>query len=264
MNKPKYFYPLLTTFFTISVVCVSLSVSCIWLVDRCVTPPSITLFLLPGALVIALMVTISRYVWRTWRYTKQLTKASLYLPEPLQALIQELGIDRQIVVLVRSSQPLVFCFGLLRPQICISTGLIDLLSSAQLRAALLHEDYHRQHLDPLRILLVDAVAKVLFFLPIIADWASYVKTRRELAADAYAIEQVGKSPLAGALHRLLTLSTSPVRPTAGIATAGMSANATRIAALLGERCAVAPVSPRSLVQSIAVIWLICLFFRAVM
>ncbi|HEX6383248.1 MAG TPA: M48 family metalloprotease [Anaerolineae bacterium] len=47
-----------------------------------------------------------------------------------------LGELEQVVVL-HTSVPLAFCFGLLKPHVCISTGLVDTLTVAELKAVLL-------------------------------------------------------------------------------------------------------------------------------
>lgn len=258
VKKHRYVSILLTGFFLVSLACVSFSVNCTWLIDHCLTPQSGVPRLLAGAFITASALVLLLSIWRTRCYARQLMTAALDLPAALQTLIQDLGVDQRAVVLVGSSEPLVFCFGFLRPRICISTALVDWLSSTQLSAALLHEDYHRQQLDPLRITLVDAFATVLFFLPVVAEWAVYFKTGRELAADAYAVTRVGRAALAGALHRLLLMSSSSTTREAGIALTAMSTNAARLAALLGEHYAMQPVSSRSLLHSTTAVWLFCL------
>lgn len=57
------------------------------------------------------------------------------------------------VDVVRSEQPYAYCYGLLRPRICLSTGLVHLLDDEELEAVLLHERYHLQNYDPLKIVL---------------------------------------------------------------------------------------------------------------
>jgi len=135
---------------------------------------------------------------------------------------------------------------------------VDLLSTSQLQAVLLHEDYHRQRFDPLRILAVKSISSALFFLPFIHEWCHIFEIKLELDADHYAVQRTSRSALAGALHNLLQpsskiLSISPL----GVITAGLSANSARIAALLGERSKPEQIPLKSLISSTAIIWTIC-------
>jgi Zn-dependent protease with chaperone function len=166
------------------------------------------------------------------------------------------GIQASDFILIESSEPVAFCFGFFHPRICLSTGFITLLSKTQLRAAVLHEDYHRQKFDPLRILLLEVFTKALFFLPVVQEYSRLYKIQLELAADRYAVERAGKAALAGALHRLINSVSNP-NPSYGII-AGISANSARIAALLGDRSLKQAISLRSLLLSSLIIWLLCL------
>jgi hypothetical protein len=135
---------------------------------------------------------------------------------------------------------------------------VALLPSAQLQAVLLHEDYHRQRFDPLRILVVRTISAALFFLPFVREWRRLFEIKLELDADRYAVHQTSKAALAGALHRLLNYSPSPLSISeAGIITAGLSANTARIAALLGERAEPERISLKSVISSTAILWGIC-------
>ena len=150
-------------------------------------------------------------LWRTTRYTCQLLQCSqVPLSSDLNTQIRQWGLHTSHMALIQSAEPLAFCFGFLKPRICLSTGFVRLLPEAQLRAALLHEDYHRQQFDPLRLLLVDTLSTALFFLPVVREWRTLFKIKLELKADRYAAQTVGKAHLAGALHRVL--SYAPVAP----------------------------------------------------
>ncbi len=153
------------------------------------------------------MYLVSRRLWHSHCFLACLKLVpvldrSLALSPQVISLCAELGLTQRIVVL--STQiPMAFCFGLLRPRICISTGLLATLSDKELKAVLLHEDHHQRHYDPLRTLVIDGIAALLFFLPIVAEWRDLFRTATELAADRHAISAAGRSPLAGALHKLL-------------------------------------------------------------
>jgi Zn-dependent protease with chaperone function len=154
------------------------------------------------------MYLVSRRLWHSYSFLARLNLASglnrsLALPPQVISLCAELGLTQRMVVL-STEVPIAFCFGLLRPRICVSTGLLATLTDKELKAVLLHEDHHQRHYDPLRTLVVDGVAAVLFFLPIVAEWRDLFRTATELAADRHAIRTTGRAPLAGALHKLFT------------------------------------------------------------
>jgi Zn-dependent protease with chaperone function len=253
-SKPTLFTGLLL----LALACVSLVNLCSWIIHWCLDADFVKQTILIAALLTIGLLAVAWQLWRTSQYTRQLLSyAHISLPLHLESLIAEFGLDTAQVAFIQSPQPMAFCFGFLRPRICLSTSLVDLLSTPQLQAALLHEDYHRRRFDPLRILLVEAIGAALFFLPVVQEWRTLYKIKLELNADRYAVEKAGKAALAGALHRLLSYSAASMS-FANVVTAGISANSARIAALLGERSAQQQISARSFVRSAAILWALCL------
>lgn len=103
-------------------------------------------------------------------------------------------------------KPLVFCFGSLKPKICISSTFVKKLSNSELRAVLLHEQYHLLTWEPIRMLVVKIITKVLFFVPGLKSLANQYFIFSELAADDWAIRKSkNKSPLAQAVYKTLQL-----------------------------------------------------------
>ncbi|MBZ0294896.1 MAG: M56 family metallopeptidase [Anaerolineae bacterium] len=256
-NRPLY--NLSTSALLLAIICIGTVSLCGWLVAWCLSgTPFKQIFLVMILLSIGLF-TLLRQIRRTQRCIGDLLlSAEAALPEHLQMQIAQRGIDRSNIILVQSAEPLAFCSGFLKPHICLSTGLVDLLSPAQLQAVLLHEDYHRQRFDPLRILVVRAISAALFFLPFVREWRRLFEIKLELEADRYAVSLSSKVALAGALHQLLNYSPSRLSISeAGIITAGLSANTARIAALLGERANPEQISRKSVISSTAILWVIC-------
>ncbi len=100
-----------------------------------------------------------------------------------------------------------FCYGLLSPRICLTTGLLELLDDDELDALLLHERYHVQCRDPLKALLSGTWAAGLFFLPLAQDLRNrYLRAKEIEADDAAALTDEGQRqmPLASALLKVLT------------------------------------------------------------
>lgn len=218
-----------------------------------------------GGMVIVLGIgvyLVLRRLWHSYRFLASLNLASvsdpsLALPPQLTSLCTELGLTRRIVVLP-TQVPLAFCFGLLRPRICISTGLLATLTDKELQAVLLHENHHRRHYDPLRTLVVDAVAALLFFLPIVAEWRLLFRAATELAADRYAISTIGRSALAGALYKLITHPLAAQDSSLDSGVTGLSATEARLAYLLEDIPLRWHFSPHRLLKSTLFLLLFCL------
>ena len=206
-------------------------------------------------LVFGVSVLISR-LWKTYRFVIGLHSASISVPPThLTQLVTDLGLSPNVVVLA-SEVPIAFCFGLLRPRICVSTGLAEALTEKELMAVLLHEDHHRRHYDPLRQLLAEVLAAVLFFLPIAAELRDMFVTTTEIEADRRAVRLAGRPALARALHKMLTHPLATRLPrAAGIS--GLSATSVRIDELLTDRPAAMRLSAHSLVTSSLIIMLWC-------
>lgn len=194
-------------------------------------------------------------IWKTSRFVSGLLPTRITTPQRLGGLCAAFGLSRHVVLLA-TDVPLAFCFGWLRPRICLSTGLVDALSDGELKAVLLHEDHHRRRRDPLRGLLVEAIGRTFFFLPVVTELRDLFLLSTELDADRYAARLAGRPSLAGALHKLLTHPLVPRLPVLGVV--GFSATSVRIAELLGDRPTVLRLSGRSLVITSAVLLLGCM------
>ena len=101
---------------------------------------------------------------------------------------------------IRDTRPMAFCAGLCRPGIYISTGAIDTLDEDELDAVLAHEAHHAARRDPLRLLVAQALADGLFFLPVMRHLRRRYASLAELAADEAAVAAIGRpGPLASAM-----------------------------------------------------------------
>lgn len=168
---------------------------------------------------------------REWRRSRRLTRQLLGVAQPLPARLAgasgQLGLAAQVAYLA-TPVPIALCYGLLRPRIMVSAGMLARLNDAELTAILLHERHHLQRRDPLRSLAMHAVTAGLFLMPLAPVWQRWFETRMELAADQAALSVMPRGALAGALAAVLTAA--PARP-AGLA--ALSATEARIASLVG-------------------------------
>ena len=149
---------------------------------------------------------VARTVWilgATRRTCSALTTVAT--PPVLASSLARTGIRR--VRCVDTSPVAVFCHGVLWPTVVIETAALDTLSGRALDAALLHEEAHRRHHDPLRRALRQAVRDVGCRSSVLGWWGDRAVVREELRADAWAAGRVGRPALARAL---LGLASTPV------------------------------------------------------
>ncbi|QPC83119.1 M56 family metallopeptidase [Phototrophicus methaneseepsis] len=259
MKASKSTHNLFTGILIIATICISTLSLCGWLIAWCLDGANVKRPLFLGILLIVGIVILLWQIWRTQSCTKELLNlVKVDMPADVRTLISGRNIDPEKVVLVQSSEPTAFCFGFLNPQVCLSTGLVNLLSKKQLQAVLLHEDYHRQRCDPLRILLLNTLCSTLFFLPFVQEWRRLFEIQLELNADQYAVELTGKGALAGALYQLLSHASHPTLiNNKGVVAAGLSANNLRVAALLGNRSTPERISLRSIISTTFILWVLC-------
>lgn len=154
-------------------------------------------------------------------------------------LARTLGIERYLDV-IEAPDTEAFCYGILRPRICITSGLINALSIAELEAVLRHERHHLGRHDPLRVVLWTVISNMCWWLE--SD-ARQARLHRELAADRAVIVEQGRTPLASALYKLVTLSGTRHIPQSGLALTGISITDARIDQLL-QPDSVPQVAPR--------------------
>lgn len=221
-----------------------------------------------ASFIIPLMIgfsLLSIRLWKTCLFIARLTASTTSPSSRLARLTDPLGLSPHIVVL-RTDMPLAFCFGLLRPRICLSTGLMEALADLELQAVLLHEDHHRRHYDPLRTLLVDVISLTLFFLPITRELRNMFILSAELEADRYAARRLGRPSLAGALYKLLSHPPDERFPqTVGLSGLSLTdAHHIRIAELLGDPTPPQRFSLRSLIVSSIILVLGCLLASALL
>lgn len=92
-----------------------------------------------------------------------------------------------------------FTYGIWNPRIVVSTGLVAATTDDELVAVLRHEDFHRRHRDPLRVLALRTWAAAFFLVPILGTLLQRVLDCQELRADRAAVRACGVPPMAGAL-----------------------------------------------------------------
>lgn len=91
---------------------------------------------------------------------------------------------------ISSEKPLVFCYGLAKPMIFVSSATADNFSEDELEAILLHEKHHLIFRAPLKLFLAKTMRYLLFFIPGTRALAKEFSKITEVAADEYAINLI--------------------------------------------------------------------------
>jgi Zn-dependent protease with chaperone function len=145
-----------------------------------------------------------------------IAEAGLTPPPRLRIAARDAGLAGRFT-LIDSPEGCSFVYGALMPRVAISSNLLSRLSQEELQAALEHERYHVQRLDPLRGALAGAAVDAMFFLPALRTLCSRYEVARELAADRQAVERAGSRPLAGALLKAMEGAPAEHPATIGLA-----------------------------------------------
>lgn len=210
----------------------------------------------PASFLTAITFAFLTSIWHKFFSTRRRVQQILCEPCPLsphlEQLAQEMGLAGRLR-LIRNDQSVLFSYGLINPQVCLSTGLVNRFDGEELRAVLWHEQYHIRQRDPLRILAATALARALFFIPMIDELQDAYQRDKEIAADVEATERMGDAgPLARAL--LKVLATDAIEMPAVAVTAGaLKVTQDRIAHLLNHRPTTRPISARGALASLAAI-----------
>lgn len=179
-----------------------------------------------------------------------LAMPAVAVPAELSVLLRALRLaDRTQVIPLEL--PVALCFGLLRPRLLLSTGALRGLSPLEVEAVLRHEQTHLRRHDPLRLVVVRALAEALPVLPALHQMALALPVAQELAADRVAISAVGTDALGSALLKIGdALGSLPDLP---LAIGAFSALDARIDQLLGVPVPSLCPSPWSLLPVMAVL-----------
>ncbi len=150
------------------------------------------------------------------------------MPTPLVDLARKLGIERRLDLVDCASLD-AFCYGLIRTRICLTAGLLDILSPAELEAVLRHEHHHLRRRDPLRALLWTMLDAACWWME---NGSEHADLQRELAADRAVIRAGRRWSLACALVKLLAHTSRRAVPQHELAISGLSVTDARIDQLL--------------------------------
>mgnify|MGYP000518812086 CR=1 FL=1 len=162
----------------------------------------------PALGVVGLLIVTTALALRSLRdqarATRRLTAQVRAITAPSPPALDEAVASTRLtgrVDLVRADEPFSFAYGLWRPRVAVSSGLLEGAGPEELLAVLVHERYHVRHHDPAKVVAARAASDAYFFLPALHGLRRRYATASELAADRRAIAAHGRGALAGALFR---------------------------------------------------------------
>jgi beta-lactamase regulating signal transducer with metallopeptidase domain len=199
-----------------------------------VTPAAVVAVVLLSA-----VLALIHQLWATHGVMSRVLARRVTAADRVTAAARSVGFGA--VDVVADTSVFTFCYGFRSPRVCVSTGLVDLLDDAELRAVLRHEAHHARHRDPLKILVSRTVASGLFFLPLAGALRNSFLARKEICADAEASQPGNDFSLARALVKMLKAD-RPTWPAGVLAIGAISPTEARIQHLL-EPDAVVPQLP---------------------
>jgi Zn-dependent protease with chaperone function len=158
----------------------------------------VLMVLLWGGIIIAGLTALARQCRRSLELARWVARAGTAPAVGLAAAAARAGAAGQVVQ-VGDPSPYAFTYGVWRPRIVVSSGLATLATPDELVAVLCHENHHRRHRDPLKVLALRTWASAFFLIPLVGVVLQRVLDRQELKADRAALRDCGVAPVAGAL-----------------------------------------------------------------
>ena len=148
-------------------------------------------------LAFASVVALARALLAYYREQCLLRALPLVRAEGIARITEEAGaVDAYVTP---AERPAAFCFGLFRPRLVVTAGLLKRLDDEERAAAIWHEAYHARMREPLRCLVARLASHTFFWMPALADLLDRYLLVKELAADRVAVERTSTRALAGAL-----------------------------------------------------------------
>ncbi|HEY3375395.1 MAG TPA: M56 family metallopeptidase [Candidatus Aquicultor sp.] len=169
----------------------------------------------------------------------------------LRTVLEELNAESFDVRVSEESNVVAFTYGVLKPVMCLSGGVIEVLSTEELSALVAHEIAHIKRRDNLAIFVALFVRDFLWPLPVSHHLLSIFIHEKEFAADDFAVSITGKPvELASAIVSVSKAARSHKRLSPAYATffSDKATAKTRVHRLLGSTDRVRPSAVRLVVS----------------
>lgn len=142
-----------------------------------------------GLLLLAITYTVIKIgvaLYKIYTFSKTILKAEIQNDNRLLNIASAIELGNR-VVLLKQKKPQAYCFGVINPKIYISTGLMAMMTDAEIVIILRHEKYHLEHKDSLVFIIATLVESLFPFFPVISDFIRMYRTNREVEADTNAM-----------------------------------------------------------------------------
>lgn len=153
----------------------------------------------PFFLFFSLFLSISKTI-------KKILKTKSFLKEIRKSAVnsRKYGVEFKIF---DSKLPLAFTAGFLKPEIYISSNLMNSLMEQDIKTIIFHEAYHKKNRDPLKSILLSFLFNFIFFIPISNFLKKIYELSNEIIADMNSIEK-GARPqeMASLLLKILSMN----------------------------------------------------------
>ncbi len=178
----------------------------------CQTPAALLSPFVAGLFVAALSLTavmISRAGWRFGRRARADRQLNRFVHQHGR-LVTHLPTGCQYW-LVPDVTARAMTIGLARPQVVVTTGLVQSLTKTELASVLRHEQRHKQAADPFWSALLESLGAAWFWFPGMKNWIQAAFRLRELAADQAAIQNESeRASLGSAVVKLALAEPGPI------------------------------------------------------
>lgn len=149
---------------------------------------------------------ITRIYFETRKYTHKILRNSIPLSQKIKIVAGNLNLTGKINE-VDIEEPIVFCYGMKNPKICISSLIVRKLNDEELFAVLEHEKQHLLQNEPFKLFIIQFIVSSIGFMPGIKAITKQYKILCELLADYHATNGfTHKGPLARALYKVINLN----------------------------------------------------------
>lgn len=190
-----------------------------------------------AAILLTILIAIFRIIFsivRTKRFVRHYELAKAKISPKLAQISHLIGISNRVEE-IKSDKPIIFCHGIRRAKICVSSGVVNSLTFSELRAVLLHETQHLISREPARLLIIKFI-NTFRFIPGLKNLTKKYLSFSELAADELATDNfTEKNNLARAMRKILEMEEKTIIQK-GLALANFSAvTEERVRALSEDR-----------------------------
>jgi Zn-dependent protease with chaperone function len=155
-------------------------------------------------LVVLALASTAAFARTLWTYQRErLLLAALPVATSSDAALTQVAEAAGVTLYVTpASRAAAFCFGLLRPRVVVTSGLLERLTLEEQAAVVWHEAEHVRNREPLKCLVARLASNTFFWIPLLRDLLDRFLLVKEIAADQRAVAHTERAALVGALYEV--------------------------------------------------------------